>query len=180
MTTIAANETSGQIRMITPIARPSRPRTREFVRSVARRRPARSESFPRIATQATSTIEAVPASMVRAYALRLDQWRFHGMGSSGSRSSTMTSMPASAYRRHRRALRATHRARSRAEQSNRIALLAVLRRSEQTRFIVCERRRSRRARRRDPRGASASNQTGFRISSAREVIPSFTNTFRRW
>jgi hypothetical protein len=37
---------------------------------------------------------------------------------------------------------------------NRLAALAVLRRREQTRFIVCERRRSRRARRRETRGAS--------------------------
>ena len=41
----------------------------------------------------------------------------------------------------------------------RIAPLAVVRRSEQTRFIVCERRRSRRARRRDPRGASESERS---------------------
>ena len=36
-------------------------------------------------------------------------------------------------------------------ERTRIAPLAVLRRREQTRFIVCERRRSRRVHRRDPR-----------------------------
>jgi hypothetical protein len=41
----------------------------------------------------------------------------------------------------------------------RIAPLAVLRRSGQTRFIVCPRRRSRRARRRDQRGASESQRS---------------------
>jgi hypothetical protein len=57
--------------------------------------------------------------------------------------------PGRTSQRAQRAIR--HSERKRAEQSNTDHAPAVLRRSERTCFIVCERRRSRRARGRDPR-----------------------------
>ena len=62
ITTIAANDVSGQTKITRPIATPSTPRTSEFTRSVATGRSAKSLSLPLIDTHAISTIEAVPAS----------------------------------------------------------------------------------------------------------------------
>ena len=88
-----------------------------------------------------------PGSSNSASSWVCSMWSWSDPGSSSRRSSSPASSTHAPYAR----MVTTRSWFYSIHERTRIAPLAVLRRREQTRFIVCERRRSRRVHRRDPR-----------------------------